>query len=184
MAEPLKTYSTRVSGFIRPTHVILDADGAELGRIVVRRNRLGMIVSGVYTPAKGEVLEFKRQPGLLRAQFACWTEAREWLGATIRPGFARRTVEMWTGGKPLRLVPSLGLARGWRVVGSKSGLVASTTHSWLGRGAKLETFRKMDLELLLFAYFIGGLALWESALPTSIESVDRGTPAAARAKKA
>ena len=180
MAEPLKTFTTRVSGLFRPVHVVSDSDGKELGRIVVRRNRLGMIVSGTWTPAKGEVLEFKRQPGLLRAQFACWTEAREWLGATIRPGIARRTIEMWTGGKPLRLVPSLGFGRGWRIVGSKSGLVAQLNHSWIGRGAKLETFRKIDLELLLFAYFIGGLALWESALPTSLESVDRGTPKPAR----
>lgn len=179
MAKDL-TLTTRVRGFLRPVHTVLDDEGKELGRIEVRRNRLGMIVEGTWTPAKGEVLHFVRQPGLLRAQFACWTEAREWLGATIRPGVARRTIEMWTGGKPLRLVPRLELGKGWRIVGAKSGVVAQISHPWLGRGARIETFRKIDLELLLFAYFIGGLALWESALPTSLEAVDRGTPAAAR----
>lgn len=180
MPDPSKTFTTRVSGFLSPVHVVSDGEGAEVGRIEVRRNRLGMIVSGIWTPAKGEVLEFKRQPGLLRAQFACWTEAREWLGSTIRPGVARRTVEMWTGGKPLRLVPTLEIERGWRVMGAKSGLVARIRHGWFSRGATLETYRKIDLELLLFAYFIGGLALWESALPTSLEAVDRGTPKVAR----
>ena len=175
-----KTFTTRVSGLIRPVHVVLDEEGKELGRIQVSRNRLGMIVKGVWTPAKGEVLEFRRQPGLLRAQFACWTEAREWLGATIRPGFMRRTIEMWTRGKPMRLVPRVESGRGWRIVGAKSGVVAQVTYPWFGRSAKLETFRKIDMELLLFAYFIGGLATWESAAPTSLEAVDRGAPAAAR----
>ncbi len=50
----------------------------------------------------------------------------------------------------------------------------------LSRGATLCTYRKIDLELLIFAYFIGGIALWESALPTSLESVDRAAPTAAR----
>ena len=127
-----------------------------------------------------EVVEIRRDPGLLRAQFACWTEAREWLGSTIRPGFMRRTIEMWTGGKPLRLVPTLGFCRGWRVVGTKSGLVAEAKHGLLSRSATLCTYRKIDLELLVFAYFIGGIALWESALPTSLESVDRAAPATAR----
>lgn len=180
MADPLKTFTTRVSGFIRPRHTVSDGEGKELGVLEVRRNRLGMIVRADWTPTKGEKLVFRRDPGLLRAQFACWTEAREWLGSTIRPGVMRRTVEVWTGGKPLRLVPSLGLGRGWRVVGAKSGLVAELEHSWIGRGAKLSTYRKMDFELLLFAYFVGGLALWESALPTSLEAVDRGSPQAAR----
>lgn len=180
MAEPLKTYRTRVSGFLSPRHVVLDEDGAELGVLAVQRNRLGLIVGADWQPAKGEKLHFRRDPGLLRAQFACWTEAREWLGSTIRPGVARRTIEMWTGGKPLRLVPRLELGRGWRVVGAKSGLVAQIDHGWLTRGATLRVYRKMDLELLLFAYFIGGLALWESALPTSLEAVDRGTPAAVK----
>ena len=86
---------------------------------------------------------------------------------------------MWTGGKPMRLVPRLNFGRGWRLVGAKSGVVADIEHGFLTRGATITTHRKVDFELLLFAYFIGGLALWESALPTSIESVDRGTPATA-----
>lgn len=175
-----KSFTTRTSGWLRPRHVVLDEEGKEIGRIDVTRNRLGMIVKGVWTPTKGEVLEFRRQPGLLRAQFACWTEAREWLGATIRPGFARRTIEMWTGGKPMRLVPRLEFGKGWRIVGSRSGVYAQVDQSWLGRSAKIETYRKIDMELLMFAYFIGTLAGWESALPTSLEAVDRGSPATAR----
>ncbi len=180
MAKHLKTFTTRVSGFLSPRHTVIDEDGKEIGVIQVRRNRLGMIVSGTWTPEKGEVLVFKRQPGLLRAQFACWTEAREWLGSSIRPGVMRRTVEISTGAKSVRLVPRLALGRGWRVVGAKSALVAQIDHGWLNRGAKIETFKKFDLELLLFSYFLGGLALWESALPTALEAVDRGTPQTAR----
>lgn len=180
MPSPKKTYRTRVSGFLAPRHVFSDDEGKEVGTLTVSRNRLGLIVGAVWRPLKGEVVEIRRDPGLLRAQFACWTEAREWLGSTIRPGFIRRTIEMWTGGKPLRLVPTLGLGRGWRVVGTKSGLVAQVDHGLLSRDATLQTFRKIDLELLVFAYFIGGVALWESLLPTSLESVDRAAPAAAR----
>ena len=183
MADPLKTFSTRVSGLWRPRHTILDSEGKKLGCIEVQRNRLGMIVKGTWKPAKGEILNFIRQPGILRAQFACWTEAGEWLGSTIRPGIARRTVEMWTGGKPLRLVPTLEFGRGWRVMGSKSGMVAQINHGLVGRGARIATYRKIDLELLLFAYFIGGLALIESALPTSLEAVDRGLPKLTAAKR-
>ncbi|QDV06420.1 hypothetical protein Poly30_19290 [Planctomycetes bacterium Poly30] len=179
MAEQLKTYTTRVSGFLRPRHTVLDENGKDLGVLEVQRSRLGLIVGATWKPEKGEVLEIKRDPGLLRAQFACWTEGREWLGSSIRPGVARRTIEMWTGGKPLRLVPRLEFGRGWRIVGAKSGVVAQIEHALLGRSAKIATFRKIDFELLIFAYFIGGLALWESALPTSVESVDRGTPATA-----
>lgn len=180
MAAPKKTFRTRVSGFLKPRHVVTDEEGKEVGVLEVSRNRAGMIVGATWKPAKGEVLDIKRDPGLLRAQFACWTEGREWLGSTIRPGFFRRTIEMWTGGKPLRLVPRLELGRGWRIVGAKSGLVAKTDHGLLSRSATITTYRKIDLELLIFAYFIGSLALWESALPTSLESVDRGSPAAAR----
>ncbi len=180
MPSPKKTYTTSVSGFLSPRHVLSDEDGKEVGTLQVSRNRLGLIVGATWRPLKGEVVEIRRDPGLLRAQFACWTEAREWLGSTIRPGFMRRTIEMWTGGKPLRLVPTLGLERGWRIVGTKSGLVAETKHGFLSRGATLCTYRKIDLELLIFAYFIGGIALWESALPTSLESVDRAAPSAAR----
>ena len=88
MVDTLKTYSTRVSGFLRPRHTVLDGDGKELGVLEVRRNRLGIIQNALWKPAKGEVLELRRDPGLLRAQFACWTEAREWLGSSIRPGVA------------------------------------------------------------------------------------------------
>ena len=180
MAAPKKTFRTSVSGFLKPRHVVTDEEGKEVGVLEVSRNRLGMIVRGVWRPTKGEVIEINRDPGLLRAQFACWTEAREWLGSSIRPGFVRRTIEMWTGGKPLRLVPRLEFGRGWRIMGSKSGLVATTEHGLFRRGAVLTTYRKIDLELLIYAYFIGSLALWESALPTSLEAVDRGSPAAAR----
>ncbi|MFT5733493.1 MAG: hypothetical protein ACJA2W_001642 [Planctomycetota bacterium] len=179
MAPKHKNYTTRVSGFLRPRHTVFDEEGKELGVLEVQRSRLGLIIGADWKPAKGEVLQIRRDPGLLRAQFAVWTEAREWLGSSIRPGVARRTIEMWTGGKPLRLVPRLEFGRGWRIVGAKSGVVAKVDHGLFSRSAKISTFRKIDFELLIFAYFIGGLALWESALPTSVEAVDRGTPAPA-----
>ena len=178
MADPKATYSTRVSGILRPRHTVLDGDGKELGVLDVRRNRLGLIVSGTRKPAKGEVLEFRRDPGILRAQFSVWTDAREWLGSSIRPGTLRRTVEMCTGGTAMRLVPTLGFSRGWRIVGPRSGRIAELRYGWFSGGAKMAVYRKLDFELLLFSYFIGGLALWESALPTSLEAVDRGMTAA------
>ena len=183
MSKPRETYRTRVSGFWSPKHTFLDEDGKEIGKLTVRRNRVGLIVGAEYRPERGEVLDFRREPGLLRAQFSVWTEGREWLGSSIRQGIARRTVELWTSTRPYRLVPRLGFSRGWRMVATKTGLVAEIQHGLLSRNATLEVHRKLDFELLLLGYFVGNLALNESLPPTSLEAQDR-TSGAARPSRA
>ena len=81
MSESIETYRTRVSGFWSPKHTVLDGAGKPLGVLSVRRNRVGMIVGADYRPEAGEVLHFRREPGLLRAQFSLWTDGKEWLGS-------------------------------------------------------------------------------------------------------
>lgn len=182
MSETIETYRTRVAGFWSPEHTLLDEAGKALGVLTVKRNGVGMVVAGEYRPTQGEVLHFRREPGLLRAQFSLWTEGKEWLGSSIRQGVVRRTIELWTSTRPYRLVPRLGLGKGWRMVASKTGLVAEIEHAWVGRGATLKVHRKLDFELLLLGYFVGTLALWESVPPTSLEAVQRSastTPAQA-----
>jgi len=179
MPEATETYRTRVSGFWSPRHTLLDGEGKTLGVLAVRRNRVGMIVGAEYRPEQGEVLQFRREPGLLRAQFSLWTEGKEWLGSSIRQGVVRRTIELWTSTRPYRLVPRLGLGKGWRMVATKTGLVAEIAHPWIGRGATLSVYRKLDFELLLLGYFVGTLGLLESTAPTSLEAVDRTAPGAA-----
>jgi hypothetical protein len=184
MSDAPETYRTRVSGFWSPRHTLTDEEGKELGVLEVRRNRVGMVVGADYRPKAGEVLHFRREPGLLRGQFSLWTEGKEWLGSSIRPGVLRRTVELWTSTRPYRLVPRLGLGKGWRMVATKTGLVAEIAHPWFGRGATLTVHRKLDFELLLLGYFIGTLALWETVPPTALEAVDRTTPGPSSASPA
>ena len=169
MAEPIQTYHTRVSGLWNPRHTILDESGAELGLLSVRRNRLGMVVSGEYRPEKGEVLYFRRDPGLLRAQFSVWTDGKEWLGSSLRWNVVRRQIDVWTGSKPYRIVPAQTFSRGWRLVASKTGEVAQIRPKPLRRDSTIEVFRKMDFELVLFSYFLGSIALSESFFPSSLD---------------
>jgi hypothetical protein len=141
-----------------------------------------MVVGGEFRPEQGEVLTFRRDPGLLRGQFSVWTDGQEWLGSSLRWSVTRRQIDVWTGGKPYRIVPARGFRRGWRVVATKTGEVASIA---LGlRGARLELFRKMDFELLLFCYFLGTLNPNESIWPTALDALEHGstkTPAASKA---
>jgi len=180
--EAIRTLHVRSSGTWSPRHVVSE-DGAPLGVLAVRRNRWGLVVSAEYRPEKGEVLLVRRDPGLLRAQFSIWTEGREWLGSSLRWSLLRRHVELWTSGKPYRLVPLPGLRRGWRLVASKTGEVARFDHGLAGRTARIELYRKTDLEMVLFAFFLGTLGLVESAFPTTLETTSGsdGTPAASEA---
>ena len=168
MAEPIATYSTRVRGFWNPRHTLLDAAGRPQGVLTVRRNRLGLVVSGEYQPESGEVLVIRRNPGLLRAQFFLWTKGREWLASSMRWNVLRREITIWSGTKPYRVVPRSGFRRGWRIVATKTGEVARISAPLLGRGCTLEVFRKLDLEVLLFCYFLGSLTMTESLLPTTL----------------
>lgn len=182
MPQALRTFRTRVRGLWSPRHEILDDEGQPLGTLAVRRNRWGMVVGGEYRPEQGEVLFFERNPGLLRGQFSLWTDHREWLGSSLRPHPARRQIDVWTGGKPYRVVPRTGLRRGWRVVATKTGEVAEIQAGLLSRNSKIVLQRKMDFELLLFCYFLGSMVLTESILPTSLDALDQGgAPAASKA---
>jgi len=177
MAEPLRTLLTKVRGLWNPVHTIAEADGSPVGILKVRRNRWGLVVGADYRPEEGEVLEFRRDPGILRAQFSLWTEDGEWLGSSLRWHVGRRQIDLWTGSKPFRVVPRTGLGRGWRVIASRTGEVATIRLGLLGRAARIDLQRKMDPELLLFCYFLGSLTSKESFFPSWL---DRTIPSPAR----
>jgi hypothetical protein len=80
---PTAVYGVRIAGFWNSTHRLSTAEGP-LGVLTVQRNRWGMVVGGRYSPAKGEVLVIRRDPGLLRSQYSMWTEGKEWLGSSLR----------------------------------------------------------------------------------------------------
>lgn len=183
MAEPIRTLRTQVSGLWSPRHVIFEGD-EQLGVLSVTRNGWGMVTAGMFRPEKGEVLHLRRDPGLLRAQFSIWTDEREWLGSSLRWATMKRQIDLWTGGKPYRLVPLPGLRRGWRMVATKTGEVARVEYGLLGRGAEIQLFRKTDFELLLFAYFLGAMVLSESMFPTSLDPVESGPQKAPEPSKA
>jgi len=169
MAEPIQIYDTRVSGYWNPRHTILDRDGVEMGVLSVRRNGFGMVVAGEYRPEKGEVLFFRRDPGLLRAQFSIWTDGREWLGSSMRWNVIRRQIDAWTGSRPYRIVPRQSFGCGWRLVASKTGVVAQILPKAFRRSSRIEVYRKMDFELVLFSYFLGSIILRESFFPSSLD---------------
>lgn len=174
MSDLKTSYTVRSSGLWSPRHAILDEEGNRLGTLSARRNRYGMIVSGEYRPEKGEVLFLRRDPGLLRAQFSLWTEGGEWLGSSLRWNVARRQIDMWTGSKPYRVVPSSGPGFGWRMVAARTGASARVRSGPLGRSHKIEVYRKTDFELVLFAFFLGSLSHWESFFPTALDHAGQG----------
>ncbi|MDF1838727.1 MAG: hypothetical protein P1V35_12725 [Planctomycetota bacterium] len=169
MAQKMQNFSTRLSGWWSPRHTILNEEGETLGVLNVHRNWRGMIMGGEYVPEKGEKLIIRRDPGLQRAQFSLWTDTREWLGSSLRPRLVQRRIDVWSGVRPYRIVPKAGFGRGWRVIASKTGEVASVRQPLLPRGSKWTIQRKMDFELMLFCYFLGSLSPSESFLPSSLD---------------
>lgn len=165
MPETIATYRTRVSGLFRPRHVIVDAGGKEVGVLSISRNKKGVITGARYQPAQGEVLAIRRDPGILRSQFSCWTEGREWIGSSLRWSFFAREIALATGNKPYRLLPVAGLRRGWRMFAPKTGEMARIEPRGLGRGSTIQVFRRVDFELVLFAYFLGSQVYSESFWP-------------------
>jgi hypothetical protein len=169
--------STRVSGLWNTRHKIFE-DGEELGTFEVRRNSIGLVALGRYTPIKGETLVVRRDPGILRSQFSLWTEAGEWLGSALRWSFAGRVIDISTGSKPLRLIPLAGFRRGWRLMAPKSGEMARVVARPFSRGSEIHVHRRMDFEQVLFAYFLGAQLLSESAWPGPAEQrSDSSVPA-------
>ncbi|MBK8178196.1 MAG: hypothetical protein IPK67_04750 [Planctomycetes bacterium] len=161
---PTAVYGVRIAGFWNSTHRLSTAEGP-LGVLTVQRNRWGMVVGGRYSPAKGEVLVIRRDPGLLRSQYSMWTEGKEWLGSSLRWHISRREVVLHTGSRPLRLLPLPGFRPGWTLQAPKTGEMARIHGVPLSRGARIEVFRKVETELLVFAYFIAAQILWESLWP-------------------
>lgn len=164
MSDVSTTYTTRVCGFWNPRHSIEGPEGL-VGHLTMRRNGWGMVVGGRYEPVKGEVLELRRDPGILRSQFSLWTDGREWLAAALRWGFLRREIDLSTGSKPMRLVPLPGFQRGWRLLAPKTGEMARLVARPFSRGVRIDVHRLMDFEVVLFAYFLGSQLLLESAWP-------------------
>jgi hypothetical protein len=164
MPAPIATYSVRVSGLWSTRHRVYGAEGL-LGVLDVHRSGLAAVDGGVYRPEKGEILTFRRDPGILRAQFSVWTEGREWLGSSLRWHVLRREIALHTGNKPLRLVPLEGYACGWSLQAPKTGEMARIHGNLLSRGARIDVYRKVDFELLVFAYFLCSQVWIESVWP-------------------
>jgi hypothetical protein len=161
--DSTSNYEVRSSGLWSPRHVIAGPDGP-LGVLTVQRNGLGMVVSARFQPEKGEVLHFRRDPGILRSQFSLWTEGREWLGSSLRRNFVRRDVEIWIGSTPFRVIPLEGFRRGWRLLAPKTGELARV-YAPFGRPARIEVLRRTETELLLFTWFLASQILFESVWP-------------------
>ena len=164
MSQAIATYTIRVSGFWTTRHEIR-SDTGPLGVLTVERNGKGVVVGGKYRPEKGEILLLRRDPGLLRSQFSLWTEGREWLGSSLRWSFVGREIALSTGTKPYRLLPLPGFRTGWRMVAPKTGEMARIATSVLRRGSRIEVFRRVDFELVLFAYFLAWQLRIESLWP-------------------
>lgn len=160
-------YQAKVSGLWTRRHTIslIGDDGPEHQGVLTVERKRGMVHQGTYRPEKGEVLFFRRDPGLLRSQFSLWTDGREWLGSSLRWSAFSRRVELSTGSKPLRLLPIQGLKMGWSMYAPKSGEVARFAYSPLSRTATLDVYRRLDFPLLLFGYFLGSQIYMESLLP-------------------
>ncbi|MBM3988925.1 MAG: hypothetical protein FJ294_13325 [Planctomycetes bacterium] len=153
MAEPVARYRTQVSGLWNTTHRIVGNDG-ELGVLTMRRNRFGLVCEGRWSPHKGEVLHFRRDPGILRSQFSLWTAGREWLGSSLRSSFLHREIVLHTGSRPLRIVPLSGLRTGWTIQAPRTGELARLEGGLVLRSMRLDVYKKLELEQLLFAYFL------------------------------
>lgn len=165
MATPSTTiHEVRVSGLWNTTHT-LSTDGETRGVLSVRRKGPGLVTEGRYVPTKGEELLMRRDPGLLRSQFSLWTEGGEWLGSSLRWSFVARAIVLHTGSRPLRMLPVAGLRSGWSLVAPKTGEMARILCAPGSRKARIEVYRRMDFELVLFSYFLGYQVRVESIWP-------------------
>ena len=181
MPEVIAIYRTRVSGLWSTRHVIAGEAG-DLGTLAIERSPRGLVVGGRYVPHKGEVLSFRRDPGLVRSQFSMWTEGREWLGSSLRWSFFGREIALSTGNRPYRLLPLPGLRRGWRMVAPRTGEMARIRPLPFRRASRIEVFRRIDFELVLFSYFLGWQIYAESLWPgRDIEPEQESIPTPSKA---
>jgi hypothetical protein len=180
MLERIATYRTRARGLPRSAHEIDGPDG-RLGVLHVERNRAGLIVRGRFVPEKGELLTIRREPGILRAQYSLWTDGREWLGSSLRSGFVQREIALSTGSKSFRLLPTASFGRGWRMLAPKTGEMARILPEGIGR-SRIEVYRRVDTEILLFAFFLSVPVQCESWWPARADEGESETlPSASRA---
>lgn len=163
MSEIVSSYEVRVSGLWNKIHT-LSKDGVEIGSLRMLRGPWGMIVGGVFTPVKGEQLNMRRDPGLLRSQYSLWTDGKEWLGSALRWSFFGRQVVLHTGSKPLRMLPTEKTGFGWTLQAPRTGEMARVLGRPFGRRRRIEVTRKVDFELVIFSYFLGVQILGESWL--------------------
>lgn len=181
MPETIATYRVHKSGLWSSRHTWTSADG-QVGVLRVERRPKGLIAGGRFQPDKGEVLVFRRDPGLLRGQFSMWTENREWLGSSLRWSWLRREINLHTGNKPFRLVPIEGFACGWSLQAPKTGEVARLYGNPVTGAARIDVFRKADFELLVFAYFLAAQTWREAIWPGPHADAEFEAPAASKAR--
>lgn len=180
MVERIATYRAHRRGLLGSRHAIEGPEG-RLGVLHVERGSTGTIARARFVPEKGEVLEFRREPGVLRGQFSLWTEGREWLGSSLRSSFVKREIALSTGAKSYRLLPTASFGRGWRMLAPKTGEMARILPEGL-RGSRIEVYRRVETELLLFAYFLSvqvGCESWWPARGDEGESETIPTPSKA-----
>ena len=176
MSDPTASYTARASGLWTPVHR-LEQDGEPVGSLTIERRPWGLIAGARWIPSRGEVLRIRRDPGLLRSQFSLWTESGEWLGSSLRWNVLKREVVLHTGSRPLRLLPGPGLGCGWVLVAPKTGAMARVRGGLLGRERRIEVYRRLDFELVVFTYFLGSMIWAESAWPgPSTEPVGGASP--------
>jgi len=171
--ERIATYRARARGLPRSAHEIDGPDG-RLGVLRIGRNGAGMIVRARFVPEQGEVLTIRREPGILRSQFSLWTEGREWLGSSLRAGFVQREIALSSGAKSYRLLPTASFGRGWRMLAPKTGELARILPEGLGR-SRIEVYRRVDTELLLFAFFLSVQVHCESWWPARADEGESET---------
>ena len=177
MTDPVDSLDVRITGLWRSAHTFSRA-GEDIGILSVQRSSKGMVNGGRYVPSKGEVLSIRRDPGLLRSQFSLWTEGQEWLGAALRWNILRREIVLHTGSKELRIQPLPGLRCGWTLRAAKTGQIARVLGRPLARKAKIEVYRRIDPELVVFTYFLGSHIMIESLWPGPPATKDMPTAAA------
>lgn len=173
MVERIATYRARARGLLRSAHEIDGPDG-RLGVLHIERNGAGLIVRGRFVPVKGELLTIRREPGILRGQYSLWTDGREWLGSSLRSGFVQREIALSTGSKSFRLLPTASFGRGWRMLAPKTGEMARILPEGLGR-SRIEVYRRVDTEILLFAYFLSAQVSCESWWPARADEGESET---------
>lgn len=173
MSDPAAPVVYRVTRRGFPTReCALAGDDGPLGVLTLERGR-GMVVGGRWSPEKGEVLTMRRDPGILRSQFSLWTDRREWLGSSLRSDFVQREIRLHTGSRPLRMLPLTGFRAGWVLQAPKTGDMAHFHLGLLGSEDRIVVSRKVDQELLVFAYFLGLQLRLESFWPGPIDAAER-----------